>query len=137
MKLPRLTVWTVRLSLLYLALGFSLGALLLFHKGIPFAPILWAFLPLHIESLMAGWTLQLVIGVAFWILPRFASPPKRGNEKLAWLSVIFLNGGIWLVGVGPWFHGADWPVLVGRILELFAAVTFALHAWVRIKPPGA
>lgn len=137
MKLPRLTVWSLRFALLYLALGFTLGALLLFHKGIPIHPALWSVLPLHIETLLIGWTLQLIIGVAFWILPRFARPPKRGNELLAWLSILFLNGGIWLVGVRPWFGSPDWLLAAGRLLEFLAAGAFVLHAWVRVKPPGA
>ena len=57
--------------MLYLALGMTVGALLLFHKGIPLHPALWRWLPPHLEFLLVGWTLQLAMGVAFWILPRF------------------------------------------------------------------
>jgi hypothetical protein len=80
---PRLSCWFIRASLLYLAVGFTLGALLLVHKGIPLHPALWRMLPPHLECLLLGWTLQLALGVAFWILPRFPQGPD-GNEALAW-----------------------------------------------------
>jgi hypothetical protein len=136
MKLPKFSVWALRLALLYLALGFTLGGLILFHKGIPLTPALWSLLPLHIEALVFGWLVHLIGGVAFWILPRFAKPPKRGNEKLAWTALLLLNGGIWLSGLGPYFVVKEILILAGRVSELLAAVAFALHAWPRIKPPG-
>ena len=136
MKLPRFSVWALRLALLYLVLGFTLGGLLLFHKGIPLTAALWSILPLHIEVLIFGWLVHLISGVAFWILPRFARAPKRGNERLAWASLLLLNGGIWFSGLGPFFPVQAGLILLGRTFELLAAVTFALHAWPRIKPPG-
>jgi hypothetical protein len=36
-----------------------MGALLLFHKGVPVYPLLWQMLLPHIEFLLLGWTLQL------------------------------------------------------------------------------
>ncbi len=137
MSMPRYSVWAVRAALLYLALGFTLGALLLFHKGIPISGALWAVLPLHIEALLVGWTVQLAIGVAFWILPRFRKPPKRGNERLAWLSFGLLNLGVWLVGLGPLLAPTGPLVLGGRLAEVLAGIAFVLHAWPRVKPPGA
>lgn len=132
--MPRLSCWLIRASLLYLALGFSLGALLLFHKAIPVHAILWRVLPAHIEFLLMGWTLQLAMGVAFWILPRFLQGPERGNTVAVWVAFSLLNVGVLLVGVG-WTVGA--PALIpflGRLAEAGAAVAFAVHAWPRVKP---
>ena len=36
--MPKLTCWYIRAALIYLTLGFTYGALILFHKGLPFAP---------------------------------------------------------------------------------------------------
>ncbi|HLV45033.1 MAG TPA: hypothetical protein VKY39_08745, partial [Aggregatilineales bacterium] len=63
--MPRLSVWMVRASLLYLGLGFTFGALMLANKGVPLHPRLWALLPLHAEMLLVGWAIQLAMGVAF------------------------------------------------------------------------
>jgi len=39
--MPRLSVYLIRTALLYLAAGFTFGGLMLFNKGLPFAPALW------------------------------------------------------------------------------------------------
>ncbi|NOZ73444.1 MAG: hypothetical protein GXP38_16340 [Chloroflexi bacterium] len=67
--MPRLSTWFVRASLIYLALGVTLGGLLLAEKGIPFYPALWIALPVHMEFLLIGWMVQLAMGMAYWILP--------------------------------------------------------------------
>jgi hypothetical protein len=137
---PRLSVWTLRLALIYLLVGFTLGALMLANKGLGFNPALWSLLPAHIDFLLWGWTLQLLIGVAFWILPRFSKAPRRGNVKLAWTAVILLNAGIWIDGVSPLLlHLLHFSFLnlIGRALLILAAMAFTLHAWPRVKPTGA
>ena len=69
--MPKLSCWFIRAALLHLALGITFGMLILLHKATPFYPPLWRLLSLHIELLLFGWTVQLVMGVAFWIFPRF------------------------------------------------------------------
>lgn len=133
--MPKLSVVSIRLSLIHLSAGFTLGGLILFHKGIRINPNLWYLLPAHIELLFFGWTTQLAIGVAFWILPRFAHGPKRGNTTLAWASVIALNVGVLSVGFAPLLPWPDRLTMVGRAVQLIAAVAFATHAWPRIRQP--
>jgi len=130
--MPRLAVWTVRAALLHLGVGFTLSALILFHKGAPLHPAVWRLLPLHVEMLLAGWMAQLAIGVAFWILPRFRGT-ERGNVRLAALAVATLNLGVLAAGVGgvAGWHAA---ILLGRAAELLAAGMFAAHVWPRVKP---
>src|SRR3989304_5975518 len=99
--MPRLSTWMIRASLLYLFTGFTFGALLLFHKGIPISARLWSLLPAHIDFLLSGWIVQLVMGMAFWILPRFSREPRRGNVRLAWLAFGLLNAGVLMVGLAP------------------------------------
>jgi hypothetical protein len=132
--MPRLSVWFIRSSLIYLALGFTFGALMLCNKAIPLHPLLWRLLPAHIEFLFLGWTMQLALGVAFWILPRFRA--SRGPMWPAWLAFVLLNLGIWLVGIGPLLSTTTLFPFLGRLAEAGAAVAFAVHAWPRVKPPG-
>lgn len=132
--MPRLSCWFIRSALLHLLLGFSLGSLILFHKGIPLHPAVWRLLPAHVEFLLFGWTVQLAMGVGFWIFPRFWR--SRGNEKPAWLAFGLLNLGVWLAGVGPVLGAPAWLPLVGRLAEAGAALAFAIHTWPRLKPPG-
>ena len=133
--MPTLSVWAVRASLLHLALGFTFGGLMLFNKGVPLHPMIWALLPTHIEVLLFGWVAQLAMAVGFWILPRFSG--QRGNVQLAWVAILLLNAGTIMAGFGPFFPSGEVLLLIGRALMVAAVGAFAFHAWPRVKPPGA
>lgn len=133
--MPRLSVWFIRAALLYLAAGVTFGGLILFHKGMPLHPLLWRLLPLHVEFLLFGWTVQLVMGVAFWIFPRFRR--LRGDERPAWLAFGCLNLGVWLAGIGLLLNTPPLFIFLGRLAEAGSVAAFALHIWPRLKPPGA
>jgi cbb3-type cytochrome oxidase subunit 1 len=135
--MPRLSCWFIRTALLYLVAGFTVGAVLLFHKGVPLSPWMWRLLPAHIEFLLLGWTLQLALGVAFWILPRYLRGPGRGNETAAWLAFGLLNVGVLMVGLGWTLGLPSYLPLLGRIAEALAAIAFAVHAWPRVKALAA
>jgi hypothetical protein len=130
--MPRLSVYFVRASLLYLLVGFTLGGLLLANKGVMISPVIWALLPIHIEFALVGWMVQLALGVAYWILPRFARGAPRGKERLAWLAWILLNAGILFV-VLQTLLGTPWLTLTGRLLEILGLSAFAVGNWRRIK----
>ena len=130
--MPRPTVWFLRAALIHLVLGFTFGAALLWHKGVPIHPLLWRLLPAHMEFLLIGWTVQLVLGVAYWILPRFYT--SRGDVRLVWAAFVLLNGGVWLAGMGGTLAAPGWILLVGRLCEAGAALAFAFNAWPRVKP---
>jgi cbb3-type cytochrome oxidase subunit 1 len=133
--MTRLSVWTVRTALLYLGVGFLLGALMLTQKGLPFDPALLRLLPLHIEFVLLGWTLQLGMGIAFWILPRFSQEPRYGNQIFGWLAFVLLNVGVLCAGLGLWL-GAPLLSMLGRAAEVGAVIFFTGHAWPRVRPIG-
>ena len=135
--MTRLSMWTVRMALLYLGTGFLIGALMLTQKGLPFDPAMLRMLPMHIEFVLIGWTLQLAMGVAFWILPRLSREPRYGNQTFGWLAFALLNVGVLCVGPGQWLGASPAVFLGGRLLELSACLFFVLHAWPRVKPTGA
>ena len=134
LNMPKLSQYFTRAALLYLILGFTVGALMLINKGLALDPFFYRLLPAHIEILLVGWTLQLALGVAFWILPRFWQGPPRGNEAGAWASFFFLNTGVVLIVVGTLFSLGSWAFLLGRIAEVGAALAFGSHIWPRIVP---
>ena len=131
--MPRLSVWFIRASLLYLLLGFLFGALLLAQKGISFYSPVWYLFPLHMEFLLVGWLIQLAMGVAFWIVPRFSNGSPRGPMGLIWVSFALLNAGILITALQFWFPNA---ALVGRISEVGSGILFVIGSWRRIKPHG-
>lgn len=131
--MPRLTVFFVRASLLYLLAGFLFGALILAEKGIHYYTSVWYLFPLHTEFLLIGWFAQLAMGVAFWILPRFSAGPPRGNVRLLWASFVLINLGILLSTLQFWLPAVT---LIGRVAEACAGLLFALGLWRRVKPHG-
>lgn len=135
--MPRLSVLLIRSALIYLALGFSFGMLMLFNKGVSIDARLWRLLPAHIEFLLIGWTAQLIMGVGFWILPRFARGPSRGSETSVWIAFVLINIGVWLAGVGAALDAPAIVPLLGRIAEAGGAIAYVAHIWRRVKPLGA
>jgi heme/copper-type cytochrome/quinol oxidase subunit 1 len=87
----------------------------------------WRLLPAHIEFLLFGWTVQLIMGVGFWIFPRFLR--SRGDVRPAWLAFALLNLGVWLVGLAPLLDGPVFVPFLGRLAEAGAVVAFARNAW--------
>ncbi len=132
--MPRLSVWMIRTALVHLATGFALGALLLAQRGVAMDPLIPRLRPAHAELLLLGWSVQLAMEVAFWILPRFRSGAERGNERPAWLAYILLNLAVVSSAVsGTGFAWAGLQLL-GRCAAAVAAAAFAVHAWPRVKP---
>jgi hypothetical protein len=131
--MPRLSIYFVRASLIHLLFGFTVGGLMLANKGVMISPSIWALLPLHIEFAFIGWMIQLAMGVAFWILPRFPKGPPRGEERLSWAALLLVNLGILFVVLDVLFTQ---PLLTfsGRLLEAAGLLTFVTGNWKRIKP---
>lgn len=133
--MPRQSVWFVKASLIYLALGFTFGGLMLANKGVLISPFLFTLLPAHMEFLLMGWLVQLAMGVVFWIAPRFSGAKPRGNVYLVILAFWLLNLGIGLVSLRSYVQ-IDWLMLVGRLMEVTAVTGFGIGTWKRIKPHG-
>lgn len=133
--MPPLSALAIRMALLHLASGLTIGFLMLANKGAPFSPALWRLLPAHVELLLMGWTVQLALAVAHWLIPRFRGG-KFGRLWLARLAFILLNGGVLLVALAPLLMLPPAISLVGRLLEAGAVLAFAIYLWPRIRPLG-
>lgn len=132
--MTRQSVFFIRAALLHLAVGIIFGAFMLANKGVPFAPWLWRLLETHVELVFIGWTVQLAIGVAVWILPRLPGPDKYGDERLGWAAFVLLNGGVIASGIAHWLGADAMPLaVVGRFAEMLAFILFARQVWPRIR----
>lgn len=136
--MPRLSVWMLRAALLQLGVGFTFGALLLYNKGVPFEGRVWLLRAPHIEIVLLGWTMQLTMGVAFWILPRFTAGRKYGDTRLGWAAFALINAGVAAYAVSPWLgEAALIMALAGRGMQMLAGLLFAIMIWPRVKGFGA
>ncbi len=130
--MPKLTVWYVKASLVYLVLGATFGALILSHKGIPWAPWAWRLFSSHMDVTLLGWVTLLIMGIAYWILPRFGV--RRGRERWAWAAFLLMNGGLVLAIAAPWLPHTRVLFLLARLGEAASVGAFVFHAWPRVKP---
>jgi len=133
--MPPASVGLIRLALLYLVAGTVIGALMLMGKVFP--PLSWtlALRPAHQDLLIAGWLLQLVFGVAFWILPRLPERSRdEGTPRLV-AAAVLLNAGA-VLGAAGGVLGRPALAAAGRVLQLAAALLFASLAWRRVRRYG-
>ena len=133
--MPRLSIWFLRSSFIYLVIGVTFGALILTAKALPSWGWAWTYFGSHIELMAYGWMMQFVLGIAFWALPRYLKPPKRGDERPVWVAWGLINLGVLGIVVAPWLH-LPWLHTLGALAQAMAVLLFALHAWPRIKPLG-
>ena len=132
--MPRASVWLIRIALLHLLSGAVLGTAYLVFKATGTPAWVATHRPVHMEQMLVGWMVQLVIGVAWWILPRPAEPERAPRAATMWLVGVLLNGGVVVAALGgsPRLPQALLPA--GRMLEVLAVAVFALHAWRRQRP---
>ena len=121
--MPRLTVWALRLALVWWGVGLLLGALILAREALGW-PALAAAIPAHAEMVLVGWMIQFALGVAYWILPRVGVNVDHPPAHVV-AAFVLLNAGVGCVLAGS--------LAAGRSLELLALVAFAIHAIPRVR----
>ncbi len=133
--MPLPAVITLRMAVLYLIGGATLGAMVLTGKALP-AYAQWITLfPLHIVWIAIGGFVQFTLGTAFWILPKFATGPSfYGNVRAFQWCIGALNVGVILYTVNFVVFQNDLLGLGVRVLWVIAAVAAGIHFFPRIKP---
>jgi hypothetical protein len=138
--MPRVSIFIIRTALIQLALGATVGGLLLAEKGLHLAPWLWTLRQGHIQMMLIGWTVQFACGVAIWILPRFDASGERGKLGLVWLGYGTLNGGVALALLEAplrmlgGYAGTGWMPALAGLLYVVAAAALVVHLWRRVLP---
>lgn len=153
--MPAISRAFVKASLIYLGLGAVIGALLLINRWVFLGSAIGSLRVSHTQFLIVGWLTQLIMGVAWWLLPPLAigRPPggpestrrgqaQRGSSPLFWATLILLNAGIL-------FHSISAPLYSWTQIELFntlasisdlfllaAAITFVVNLWARVRELG-
>jgi hypothetical protein len=132
--MPSISIWALRLACVYLAVGLTAGALLLAHKGVSFLPHAQGWFSLHFHTMLFGWTIQFIMGVAYWILPTFGDRSTRTRDTLVIAALALVNAGT-IVGSLAGLYGLS--ATAAFAMQALAAVAFAGHMWPRVKAFGA
>jgi hypothetical protein len=136
--MPRVSRWMIKAALIYFGLGITLGAYLLLQKATLNDPDVWQVLPYHIEVMVFGWILQFVMGVAYWMLPRFVEGPPRGPAWHSWLMAVLLNAGILLNILHFTLTSSSAALaLLARVFQVSSIGLFIGIHWQRIYGIGA
>lgn len=91
--------------------------------------------PIYIHLLTIGWLTQLIMGVAYWMFPKFSKEVPRGNEKLSWTVYTLLNLGLIFRAIGEGFPGAGlgWTLVLSALCLFLTAWGFVFNTWARVK----
>jgi hypothetical protein len=78
----------------YLILALLAGLILAVQSATDLYLPAVGFSPTYFHLLAEGWITMLIIGVVFWMFPKYSLERPRKNESLAWASYILLNTGL-------------------------------------------
>jgi len=134
--MPRVARWFIKAGLTYLVLAL-LAEVLIQARAVADLPGWVASLrPVHIHLLVVGWLTQLIIGVGYWMFPKFSRERPRGSQTLAWITFALLNAGLILRTVAePRAFAPDlgWMLALSAVLQVIAGWLFVFNTWPRVK----
>ena len=137
--MPTLTRWYVKTSLIYLVAGLALGLMLALAQVVDLPPLLSASGPLYFHLFLVGWITQLIMGIVFWMFPKYSKQRPRGNESLAAITYGLLNSGLVLRVIGEPARAVGsgelwgWMLVVSALLQWLAGLFFVVNTWGRVK----
>ncbi len=137
--MPTVARWTIKAGLIYFVLGLAAGLLIQLRPYVDLPRWMAGICPVTIHLLVVGWITELIIGVAYWMFPKFSKENPRGSEKVAWAVFFLLNAGLLLrVWAEPQvMTGArdklGWALALSAALQLAAGWLFVLNTWARVK----
>lgn len=137
--MPTLSRWFIKVGMIYLLAGLAIGTVMLLQPVMGWSAQIQLMRPVYLHFLFIGWVTQLIMGVGYWMFPKYSKEAPRGNEKLGWWVFILLNVGLCLRAIGEpamlmMPHAAwGWMLAIASLCLLLAGWGFILNTWGRIK----
>ncbi len=133
----------IKTSFVFLVTGLVLGAYLIVAQFLFDAYPPRLLVTTHAHLLLVGFMLMIVMGVATWMFPRPARDDPRYRPELAeavyWVMTLAtaLRAGAEIVVAWTGAPGLRWPIALGGVGQLAAALLFVLNMWWRVRMPPA
>lgn len=138
--MPPISRWMLKTSLIYFIIALIVGVLQSAVRWIDPGGTLVIFRqlePVRLHLLVIGWITQLILGVAFWMFPKYSQAKPRGSIRLGWAAYILLNIGLILRAVGESAGQPGtifgWMLVASALFLWLAGLAFFLNIWPRIK----
>ena len=137
--MPLLARLHIKTGLVYFVFALLLGTLLALRPILKLPAGLSAFQPVYLHLLMVGWVTQLIIGVVYWMFPKYSKENPRGSERLGWWVYGLLNVGLVLRLFGEPLNvlagelNVGWLLALSAVLQMLAGWGFIANTWPRVK----
>jgi hypothetical protein len=132
--MPTEARWFIKTSLLYLVLALLTGLALTLPAARSLAAALY---PTYLHLFTVGWLTQLIVGVAFWLFPRYRRDRLFGHRWLMWATYGLLNTGLILRAATEPFPETTashrWGLTLSALLQWLGGVLFVVYIWPRVK----
>ncbi|GAB4325665.1 MAG: hypothetical protein Kow00117_13270 [Phototrophicales bacterium] len=137
--MPTLSRWFIKIGMLYFIIGLMIGAVMLMQPVMGWTASLQVLRPVYLHFLFIGWVTQIIMGVGYWMFPKYSKQHPRGSEPLGWAVLILLNVGLILRAIGEPLivlnprANLGWMLAIASLCLLLAGWGFILNTWGRIK----
>jgi cbb3-type cytochrome oxidase subunit 1 len=137
--MPPITRLYVKTALAFFVLALLAGLLITIRPLAAAAPYFGVLSPVYFHLFMVGWVTQLIIGIAYWMFPKFSKEQPRGRDSFAWATYWLLNAGLVLrvlaeplqaLDPQPWW---GWTIVVAAVLQWLGGLAFVANTWPRVK----
>ena len=137
--MPPLTRLFVKTAFVFLVLALLSGLLITLRPLIAAIPWVSGLTPVYFHLFMVGWVTQLIIGVAYWMFPKYTRAQPRGHDWLAWATYWLLNAGLMLRVVAEPALAANplplwsWLLVLSAACQWLGGMAFVVNTWPRVK----
>lgn len=137
--MPTLSRWLIKLGMLYLIVGLLMGVVMLAQPLMGWSPNLQLLRPVYLHFLFIGWATQLIMGVGYWMFPKYSKEKPRGSVAMGWFVLVCLNVGLVLRAISEPLAILNPQSVWGGLLAIAATLLliagwgFIGNIWGRIK----
>ena len=137
--MPTLSRYFIKAGMIYFVAGLLMAAVILAQPVFDLPPSLNLMRPTYLHLLTVGWITQLIVGVAYWMFPKYSKDAPRRSERIGWAVFVLLNVGIVLRSIGEPLmamyptSGMGWLLVLAGVAQLLGGWGFIFNTWSRVK----